>query len=61
MVRSKLKELTHLAVDIPDSTGKGGTSTTGNVIHELLGNESNLAVFVSLVPRAITGNYTRCV
>ena len=44
------KELTNLAVDIPDSTGKGSTTTTGNVIHELLGKEENLTVFVNLLP-----------
>lgn len=49
-VRAQLKEHTHLAIDIPDSTGKGGTSTTGNVIHAMLGSEANLAVLVNQVP-----------
>ena len=37
-VRPQLKEQSHLGLaikDIPDATGKGGTSTTGNVIHAL--------------------------
>ena len=49
-VRAELKTKTHLAIDIPDSTGKGGTSTTGNVIHALLGSEANLEVLIQQVP-----------
>ena len=49
-VRSVIKEKTNLTVDVPDSTGKGGTSTTGNVVHSLLSLESNVQVLVSLVP-----------
>ena len=49
-VRAVIKEKTHLAVDVPDSTGKGGTSTTGNIVHSLLSKESNIQVLVSLVP-----------
>ena len=49
-MRAVIKEKTHLAVDVPDSTGKGGTSTTGNIVHSLLSKESNIQVLVSLVP-----------
>ena len=49
-IRKTLKEQTHLAVDMPDATGKGGTSTTGNVIHSMLSREKNLSVLVSQVP-----------
>ena len=31
-IRKEIKEKTNAAVDMPDATGKGGTSTTGNVI-----------------------------
>ncbi|KAL5254995.1 hypothetical protein ACHWQZ_G014442 [Mnemiopsis leidyi] len=55
-VRAHLKEQTHLAIDIPDSTGKGGTSTTGNVVNELLGTEKNLTTFVSQVPERFQGD-----
>ena len=37
-VRKSLREGTHSAVDIPDATGKGGTTTTGNVIHSIISN-----------------------
>ena len=49
-IRRTNKEETHLAVDIPDSTSKSGTTTTGNVIHSLLSIEKNLNVLVSQVP-----------
>ena len=49
-VRKNLKAETHLAVDVPDATGKGGTSTTGNIVHSIFSNEKNLSVLVSQVP-----------
>ena len=49
-VKAIIKEKTHLSIDIPDSTGKGGTSTTGNVIHTIMSKECNIQVLVSLVP-----------
>ena len=50
IVRALIKENTGISVDMPDSTGKGGTSTNGNVVHSLLSEEKNLQVIVSLVP-----------
>ena len=38
-VRNYIKEHTNVAVDVPDATGRGGTSTTGNVVHTLLKEE----------------------
>ena len=35
IVKANLKLRTSLAVNIPDGTGMGGTSTTGNVCHLL--------------------------
>ena len=49
-VHASIKERTNISVDMPDSTGKGGTSTTGNVVHELMSREKNIEVLVSLVP-----------
>ena len=49
-VRTCIKEGTNISVDMPDSTGKGGTSTTGNVVHELMSKEKNIQVLTSLVP-----------
>ena len=34
-IRNYVKEHTNVAVDVPDATGRGGTSTTGNVVHTL--------------------------
>ena len=49
-----------IAVDIPDPTGKGGTTTTGNVAHVLLSNEKNLQVLVSTVPGEFQGSLHEC-
>lgn len=49
-VRASIKEGTSISVDMPDSTGKGGTSTTGNVVHELMSKEKNIQVLTSQVP-----------
>ena len=38
-VRASIKEKTNISVDIPDFTGKGGMSTTGNVVHSLMSEE----------------------
>ena len=38
-VRAIIKEKTRITVDIPDTTGKGSTSTIGNVVHSLLSEE----------------------
>ena len=56
-VRKSLREGTHSAVDIPDATGKGGTTTTGNVIHSIMSNEKNLSVLVSQVPEEYQERY----
>ena len=50
-VQLRLKDGTNISVDMPDSTGKGGTSTYGNVVHSLLSEEKNLQVMVSVVPQ----------
>ena len=50
-VKAIIKEKTHLSVDVPDSTGKGGTSTTGNVIQ----------VLVSLVPTRFQEKMHDCI
>ena len=50
IVRALIKENTGISVDMPNSTGKGGTSTNGNVVHSLLSEEKNLQVIVSAVP-----------
>ena len=60
-VRAVLKEATHLAIDIPDFTGKGGTSTTGNVIHSLLSDENKLQVLVSQVPEQFQDKLHDCI
>ena len=49
-MRTIIKEKTHLAVEVPDSTGKGGTSTKGNV-HSRMSVKSNSQGFVYIVPR----------
>ena len=63
-VRALLKEKTNISVDMPDATGKGGTSTNGNVVHSLLSKEKNLEVMVSAVPekfqKALHECLTRC-
>ena len=60
-MRAVLKEATHLAIDIPDFTGKGGTSTTGNVIHSLLSDENKLQVLVSQVPEQFQDKLHDCI
>ena len=50
VVRSAIRDQTGVAIDIPDATGKGGTSTSGNTIHTLLSQERNIEVLRSLVP-----------
>ena len=59
-VRALIKEKTHISVDIPDSTGKGGTSTTGNVVHALLSEEKNIQVLVSAVPKEFQESLHEC-
>ena len=59
-VRALIKEKTHISVDIPDSTGKGGTSTTGNAVHSLLSEEKNLQVLVSAVPKEFQESLHEC-
>ena len=45
---------------MPDSTGKGGTSTNGNVVHSLLSEEKNLQVMVSAVPEEFQDSLHKC-
>ena len=44
-----VKEKTHITIKVPDSTGKGGTSTPGNAVYSLMGNASNRKLLSSLV------------
>ena len=37
-------------IQVPDSTGKGGTSTNGNTVAIILGNDENRQLLSSLVP-----------
>jgi len=60
-VRAAVKEGTGVAMDIPDSTGKGGTSTSGNVVHTLLSKQSNIDVLVSLVDEKYHSNLKECI
>ena len=43
------KKKTHITIEVPDSTGKGGTSTTGNSVHALMGSDANRKMLSSLV------------
>ena len=40
-LQSVILDKTNIKWDIPDSSGKGGTTTTGNVARELLHNKKN--------------------
>ena len=59
-VRALIKEKTNISVDMPDSTGKGGTSTNGNVAHTLLSQEENIQVLVSAVPEEFQDSLYIC-
>ena len=59
-VRALIKEKTNISVDMPDSTGKGGTSTNGNVVHTLLSQEENIQVLVSAVPEEFQDSLYIC-
>ena len=39
-----------IIMEVPDSTGKGGTSTNGNTVPIILGNDKNRQLLSSLVP-----------
>ena len=45
--------------DLPDSTGKGGTTTTGNVARELLYNSNNRGIIVEQVPEQYRESFGR--
>ena len=60
-MRASIKERTHISVDMPDSSGKGGASTTGNVVHELMSREKNIEVLVSLVPEKLKKSLHECI
>ena len=47
-------------MDVPDPTGKGGTTTTGNVAHALLSNEKNFKVLVSTIPEEFQKSLHEC-
>ena len=51
---------TNIAVDVPDPTGKGGTTTTGNVAHALLSNEKIFKVLVSTIPEEFQKSLHEC-
>ena len=59
-VRALIKEKTNISVDMPDSTGKGGTSTNGNVGHTLSTQEENIKVLVSAVPEEFQDSLYIC-
>ena len=40
----KVKEKFHLKIELPDSTGKGGTSINGNAVQLLLGSTTDRAL-----------------
>ena len=46
LVRNKL----HMIIEVPDATGKGGTSTNGNTVCNILGRDEGRRVLASLVP-----------
>ena len=59
-VQDHIKEKTKISVDMPDSTGKGGTTTNGNVVHALLSEEKNLQAMVSEVPGEFQDSLHQC-
>ena len=48
-VIAHVKEKTNITIEVPDSTGKGGTSTTGNAVHALMASDTNRKMLSSLV------------
>ena len=36
-----VKKEIHIIIEVPDTTGKGGTSTTGNSVSTILGDDKN--------------------
>ena len=45
-----VKKEMNIIIQVPDSTGKGGTSTNGNTVPIILGNDKNRQLLSSLVP-----------
>ena len=45
-----VKKEIHIIIEVPDTTGKGGTSTTGNSVSTILGDDKNRKLLSSLVP-----------
>ena len=46
----EVKEAFTMTIEVPDSTGKGGTSTTGNSVHTILGSCKGRRLLAGLVP-----------
>ena len=46
----KVQNDTHITIEVPDPTGKGGTSTNGNTVSNILGIDKNRKVLSYLVP-----------
>ena len=49
-IKTAIKDTLHLSIEVPDSTGKGGTTTNGNAINTLLSNAQNRKLMASFVP-----------
>ena len=39
-----VKKEIHIIIEVPDTTGKGGTSTTGNSVSTILGDDKNKVI-----------------
>ena len=50
LVQNHMKENTGLKVDYPDSTGKGGTTTSGNTCRRILFHKETREMLLELVP-----------
>ena len=47
---NKIQNDTHITIEVPDPTGKGGTTTNGNTVSNILGNYQNRKVLSNFVP-----------
>ena len=45
-----VKKEIHIIIEVPDTTGKGGTSTTRNSVSTILGDDENRKLLSNLVP-----------
>ena len=56
-LKEHLKNQTGIKIDIPDSGGKGGTTTNGNAVRRIIHDHETRQIFLETVPEWVRGRF----